>query len=172
MLGKSKQSRYWWVCLNACWANQSKAGTDESALMHAGQMKAKQVLMSLPECWVGRTDRMDHSTTQRKLRPFWGVWQATRKDGCSRMQKYSRPLAGRPVTVVFWWGKTHTKVKTARLPLFCFAMPFSWFVFCHVKHRHLTTCSAIARKLARPFQALSAKHMGALLYRGTRLAET
>ena len=22
----------------------------------------------------------DHSTTQRKLRPFWGVWQATRKD--------------------------------------------------------------------------------------------
>ena len=36
------------------------------------------------------------------------------------MQKYSRPLAGRPVTVVFWWGKTHTKVKTARLPFLVF----------------------------------------------------
>ena len=36
------------------------------------------------------------------------------------MQKYSRPLAGRPVTVVFWWGKIHTKVKTARLPFFFF----------------------------------------------------
>ena len=23
---------------------------------------------------------IDHSTTQRKLRPFWGVWQATRTD--------------------------------------------------------------------------------------------
>jgi len=62
---------------------------------------------------------IDHSTTQRKLRPFLGVWQATRKDGCSRMQKFSRPLAGRPVIVMFWWGKTHTKVKTARLPFFC-----------------------------------------------------
>ena len=27
------------------------------------------------------------------------------------MQKYSQPLARRPVTIVFWWGKTHTKVK-------------------------------------------------------------
>ena len=35
------------------------------------------------------------------------------------MQKYSRPLAGRPVTVVFGWGTSHTKVKTARLPFFC-----------------------------------------------------
>ena len=70
--------------------------------------------------WIGKIFycRIDHSTMQRKLRPFLGVWQATRKDRCSRMQKYSRPLAGRPVTVVFWWGKTHTKVKMARLLFF------------------------------------------------------
>ena len=47
----------------------------------------------------------------RKLRPFWGVWQATRKDGCSRIQSTLDLLLRRPVAVVVWWEKTHPKVK-------------------------------------------------------------
>ena len=35
---------------------------------------------SLPWTYTKVTNTIDHSTTQRKLRPFLGVWQATRKD--------------------------------------------------------------------------------------------
>ena len=69
-------------------------------------------------------------------------------------------------------GNLTQRSKRQGYRFFVCAMPFSWFLFCHVKHRQLTTCIAMARKLARPFQALSAKHVGALLYSGTRLAET
>ena len=47
-------------------------------------------------------------------------------------------------------------------------MPFSWFLFCHVEHRQLTTCSAMARKLARPFQAFNCQNTRAPHYTAAR----
>ena len=134
-------------------------------------------------CLVTLSFIIDHSTTQRKLRPFWESGKRPEKIAAAECKSTLDLLPEDLSLSCFGEGKLTQRSKRQGYRFFvclffCFvfvfvfcAMPFSWFPFCHVEHRHLTTRSAIARKLARPFQALSAKHVGAL-YRGTRLAET
>ena len=112
---------------------------------------------------------IDHSTMQRKLRPFLGVWQATRKDDAAKCKSTLDLLPEDLSLSCFGEGKLTQRSKRQG---YCFCVCV-WCRFPGFFSAMSNTATwPRARKLARPFQALSAKHLGALLYRGTRLAET
>ena len=105
---------------------------------------------------------------QRKLRPFWGVWQVTRKDAAAECKSTLDLLPEDPSLSCFGEGKLTQRSKWQGYRFCCCAMPFSWFLFCHVEHRQLTTCSAMARKLARPLQAFNCQNTRAPHYTAAR----
>ena len=105
---------------------------------------------------------IDHSTTQCKLRPFWGVWQVTRKDDAAECKSNLDLLPEDLSLSCFGEGKLtqRSKWQGYRFCFFC-AMPFSWLLFCHVKHRHLTTCT----KACQIISGLVRKTRGHLIIR-------
>ena len=86
---------------------------------------------------------IDHSTTQRKLRHFLVVWQATRKDDAAECKSTLDLLPEDLSLSCFGEGKLTQRSKRQGYRVFFFfcAMPFSWFLFCYAEHRHLTTCT-------------------------------
>ena len=48
----------------------------------------------------------------------------------------------------FGEGKLIQRSKRQGYPVFFCAMPFSWFLFCHVKHCHLTTCTKACQTIS------------------------
>ena len=102
---------------------------------------------------------IDHSTTQRKLRPFLGVQQATRKDDAAECKSTLDLLPEDLSLSCFGEGKlTQRSIRQGYHVFFC-AMPFSWFLFCHVEHRHLTTCT----KACQTISGLVCKTRGRLI---------
>ena len=111
---------------------------------------------------------IDHSTTQHKLRPFLGVWQATRKDDAAECKSTLDLLPEDLSLSCFGEGKLTQMSKRQGYQFFFVRCRFPGF-FSAMSN---TATWPRAQKLARPFQALSAKHVGALLYHSTRLAKT
>ena len=91
---------------------------------------------------------IDHSTTQHKLRPFWGVWQATRKDDAAECKSTLDLLPEDLSLSCFGEGKLTQMSKRQGYQFFFCAMPFSWFLFCHVEHHHLTTCTKACQTIS------------------------
>ena len=91
---------------------------------------------------------IDHSTTQHKLRPFLGVWQATRKDDAAKCKSTLDLLPEDLSLSCFGEGKLTQRSKQQGYRVFLCAMLFSWFLFCYVEHRHLTTCTKACQTIS------------------------
>ena len=91
---------------------------------------------------------IDHSTTLRKLRPFLGVWQVTRKDDAAECKSTLDLLPVDLSLSCFGEGKLTQRSKRQGYRVFLCVMPFSWFLFCHVEHRHLTTCTKACQTIS------------------------
>ena len=98
---------------------------------------------------------IDHSTTQRKLRPFWGVWQATRKDDAPNVKVLSTSCRKTCHCRVLVRENSHKGQNGKATVCFCFCF-FVLLLLCDavflvsfpVEHRHLTTCTKACQTIS------------------------